>query len=905
MTEEYVPDEQPFESRGMIENVGVVLTNLSYLEPDQVMAYDRDPWSTQQREDMLVNWGHVPPDVRAWTYYTIELTRAGGNEFLSDVELILAAFAPKDDGAWSAAQDDPQMPQYFYNQEVRSRGDAAAKGRVLMGELDMEGEAHWERVVADTTGGFAKYFSPIIDFANDHGGGMNVNPRSRLAAGRNLIDGTTYQDMGRIPTFHDGFDEFNDKLDSTRKAFAAIVGVAFTVKYAIATAPVLLQRGGEFATRFGATPTGQSLMRFGQYSNNTFRQAMPQVLQNHAGMNALRYASYRTGIPIDQLAMRAAQSDHFFIRMSTTRTGRAALAATGLIVGTLTADTLNQVFNGAKFDEIQEEQAEINEERERLELEDEKAKIEEEGTSLGELFDASIAQDIALPLSESEDKATEGFIALQADIDMEAKAANDANWLSKLLRAVVNGSTPAIITPGGTPNTQLGGSADDRFLDPDERAKLESERPDDDTYGNFGHGSLENDALVDSVAAGEMPISDSDVWLTDLQRRTNLVVEEVGGQWLPDDLSDEAKRQVLDEIDAKGQWTVENIVDPSTGDRRTIVLPQEWTDKEFWLRVGEVAIEEQDPMLRVSEDYRAYRWKANPAYSLSLRDREHITKVAFTPLGSSYLPAWRKEDGSTGTAGDLWLRDGFVEPQYRESHIEDLMASMSPQQVFKFQAMAREAGFYEGSYGRFGSARFPGHVTAEDQQIIAIVMGQANVGDAHIGTTFWQVLDHWAEVGKEQKDLQTDKATGLKKAPFAVPAQLRHIPGVKTIAEETKARFEREMGRQARPDELRDMAANLTGYHETSNREQIALYLAAYNGDNQGLLTGGQLQRIEDPGAATTFDIKDKWANEIDLNKRRETNADSFSRMLNATLGGRAAIGSASAAGNVNTIGRR
>jgi hypothetical protein len=40
------------------------------------------------------------------------------------------------------------------------------------------------------------------------------------------------------------------------------------------------------------------------------------------------------------------------------------------------------------------------------------------------------------------------------------------------------------------------------------------------------------------------------------------------------------------------------------------------------------------------------------------------------------------------------------------------------------------------------------------------------------------------------------------------------------------------------------------------------------------------------------------------LNERREANSDSFSRMLNATMGGRSSIGGASAAGNVQTIGR-
>jgi len=65
------------------------------------------------------------------------------------------------------------------------------------------------------------------------------------------------------------------------------------------------------------------------------------------------------------------------------------------------------------------------------------------------------------------------------------------------------------------------------------------------------------------------------------------------------------------------------------------------------------------------------------------------------------------------------------------------------------------------------------------------------------------------------------------------------------------------------------------------------------------------MQKIEEPGAAASFDISDKWANEIDLNKRREANSDSFKRMLSATMGNRPSVGNLTAAGGVQTIGRQ
>jgi len=139
---------------------------------------------------------------------------------------------------------------------------------------------------------------------------------------------------------------------------------------------------------------------------------------------------------------------------------------------------------------------------------------------------------------------------------------------------------------------------------------------------------------------------------------------------------------------------------------------------------------------------------------------------------------------------------------------------------------------------------------------------------------------------------------------FSIPASLREIPGDKTLAQEAKDRFSRVLGREVLDDELTGLVGELKGYYEDSTQEKIALSLAAFNGDNQGLLTGAQLQQIEDPGAATSYDIEEKWSSEIDLNNRRESNADSFSRILNATMGGQVSVANRTAAGGVSQIAR-
>lgn len=315
--------------------------------------------------------------------------------------------------------------------------------------------------------------------------------------------------------------------------------------------------------------------------------------------------------------------------------------------------------------------------------------------------------------------------------------------------------------------------------------------------------------------------------------------------------------------------------------------------------------------IRASEEIARLR---GPDYELAKTGVEGTYRTGFRdPLetfGADSAP--RPSPGQmdrfeAGFVGRMQGLPGFEEesrevaPQYRESDVWDQMANMSPSQIFRFQGLMRTAGAYQSNV-----VPIPGQFTQTEQALIGSVMWEANVN----GTNFWNAADNRAKAGlqrdKEERENRAPASSPSKapRAPFSVPAQLRSIPGEKTVAEEVKARFERKLGRQATAEELSGIAEELTGYHITSNQEQIALYLAAYEGDNQGLLTGADMQRIEDPGAATSFDIADKWANEIDLNKRRETNSQSFSRMLSATMGNRPSVGNLTPAGGVTEIGR-
>jgi hypothetical protein len=117
--------------------------------------------------------------------------------------------------------------------------------------------------------------------------------------------------------------------------------------------------------------------------------------------------------------------------------------------------------------------------------------------------------------------------------------------------------------------------------------------------------------------------------------------------------------------------------------------------------------------------------------------------------------------------------------------------------------------------------------------------------------------------------------------------------------------FEDRIGRKPRQSELDAIAGDLSGYYEVAQEGRIALHRTAWEERNQDRLTTGELKAIEQPGAATYTDIENKWANEIDLNARREDNKDSMSRILRATMGGRpAGIGGVTPALGVTQITR-
>ena len=910
-------------------------------------SYDRELITMQDREDFLDFWGYTPPIQRAWAYFAMSAKFYEAPESMTDHELLLVAFAPNDEFALRALELDPQFDLAIYRDTVYNYGNAEELADRMMERYPEKliPESDFARDASSFASTLARRLGigAATEFISDHTGATNIDPRQSQASRRNIVEGAAFQDLGRIPSMRDGFDDFIENIDAFEKGVGGVIVAALALRFGWqavvpAGAPVR-QKAAEWWNALQGSTAVVNSQQFGRTADSWVGSRIPSNQINQPGMQMMQWVSYQTGRPIDAIAYNMYNRGPLMDRGANAlmRPGtRNAARVLGLIFGHQTYQVYRQLNYGDEFDADQRDliaRRQADEELTREDIEGLKvidARVQElgleqqieRGATLGEVFDRNkeIEDDIepqveyegdigslfdsmwvspngeALSLSEQETQIGSFFDGLQQDTDEQAQAANDTNWL----RNQWVGAGPGVYALGGAERASLSSIL---FQTPPtlDGADAEPTQP-PETYGQWSADDILTEKQredLEQVGAGTVSVTSFEEHRTARQEATQAVMDQIeGAEWFPDDLSPDEEEDLYTELDAGGYSISPAVTDPVSDAPRQIIIPPGVTLTEFWEGV-EFEISNKgsdDPYIGVSEDYRSYRWTPNlrSTPNMDIYEREFLSQAQPGIAESPYM------------RNLLWDMDGYNEPQFRHSAIEDMMASMGPSQVFKFQELARDAGFYDSTGGRFaGGPGFAGHLTFRDEQIIETVMRQVNIGDDYINRTFWSTLEHWATQGKAAKKLQdANQKDPFGRLPFSVPAHLRHIPGDKTVAQETKARFRDKMGRDPRPDELKGIAAELTGYHETSNREQMALYLAAYNGDNGGLLTGADLKKIEEPGAATSFDIEDKWANEIDLNKRRESNSQSFGRMLNATLGGRSQIGQASAAGSVTQIGR-
>ena len=108
---------------------------------------------------------------------------------------------------------------------------------------------------------------------------------------------------------------------------------------------------------------------------------------------------------------------------------------------------------------------------------------------------------------------------------------------------------------------------------------------------------------------------------------------------------------------------------------------------------------------------------------------------------------------------------------------------------------------------------------------------------------------------------------------------------MREISTSVKEDFTIKLGRAPTETELASLSDNLQGYHRTSQQQQIDLAYAQWGSEGDNPDDFDITEGIQNPGLVSQYDIENKWANEINLNERQETNARSFNRIMSATGG--------------------
>lgn len=831
--------------------------------------FDREAYETNEIEYLLDTWTAFPPEFRADMYsgWKVQVDEIG-SEDLQDFEIVLMSFQTRDSKAEDAVKDgltvfglDWYQDNVMFNSMTtpRSLAEAASNLPVWSHQANLSPEEIERTTRLTAQGGMTYEPNPS----------QNTKDKVDKWFGRGTI-----------------------ALAAVLAAAAGVGAAAAspTVATALATAAPVAATAGR-----GVRSAGQwGVRQFSTLSqaNMDVRIGTNMAVNRVPGMIQFRdfwsMVGARTNLGVSDLIVRTAER----VPYAGPALGRVASAATSKRI----LMSLSMLGYGVKRSFFDTEEVEAN--KALLDTENEIKDAQQQAA----LETAEITGERPEALPEMSSFMLQGVgplaDALVAEIDAIDQAVNVAAVRTEeaaLAEQVVNArqtqaARDEALRPGADVS-EVGGVAPGGLIPPGESdAAVLADQLRDIQLGVLSFGDVTG---VDSMDEGISEMAFAAI---------------PGARWLEEGESEE-------ELAAEGFIVHTDVSSLSSGDVRRIVLPvtptgdpgaviasydsaRAWVQNDFEEQQRLLPGVDPDPYIGVPEDYRAQLYSPiNRRYAGGALDTASFTR----PEGQDFRPVpgqpLTSESFSRPQQDIDFEESRSVGAQYRESDVYDQMAIMSPSQVFRFQGMMRDSGMYPND-----QVPIPGQFTPSDMNLIKEVMWISNVN----GRSFWYSADRMAKEGikrsKAEKTVTTRSAA--PRAPFSVPAHLRAIPGEKTVAEDVKARFTRKLGREATSEELQGIANELTGYHTTSNKEQIALYLAAYNGDNQGLLTGAEMQRIEDPGAATSFDIGEKWVNEIDLNKRRETNSESFSRILSATMGNRPSVGNLTPAGGVTQIGR-
>jgi len=928
-------------------------------------ANDRRPIS---KDDLAATLNYIgqtfQPIDRANYYATLgEIMNTGGTGALFDIELAILAWAPNDHLATEAVEYAAHYPEdnrfafnpATYDLYVSFGGSANAARQYILEKNNWAQPGGWKGVADDAwgaAGAVAQFYKPGVipgmGAPNNEGSSL-FRPDSRL---QGLLIPTQQVRRSNVSGMRTGWDDkriLAENTVSVVETMGVIFAGALTTKAAITAVPKVVKFVGSkpWAASIAASPSFQRVKRF-------FNAINPGADVERRRFSPVRLASiiqYRTGQTAESVFNAAARRGlPEAPKWAPSVAGNMALIGGSVMFGEIglgaygyfAADEYDITYLEKQIEQLERSDGETTDaEAEEIRIlqvqigdiragvltpnQEQQARLEAAQLAHGPYlheFDADYGIDDLLSGKKPFDKSQmqQASFSVMSDSPFAAEIKKLMDLSDSLTTIGKDRVDRANDFEANAIRAQTDWGDDvpeeDQPVDPDEAPPSTTttvpESSTTTTTPNTGALSGPSDdqylfefqvgAAVASILDGGDPYEDDpDLWgeyQTGLERKMSQIMDELGLTYFdPDGLTIEEMNEADNFTDLYG-WTLYDDPSAPKTDPRHILLPPEIKAAAFveymndWVDFEE----EEDLLIRVPEGYSARTFereiKAPGGGTITGTDSR------FGGMDDFEARFIEKAQGFSGTD----VEGAGVEATYRESDTLDFINAMSFTKVMEFQELAGRAGFY----GTSGQPLTRGYMTAEDQQHVVTVLGQANVD----GQEFWQMLRNMAQnpgrYGRGPLDpYSPPKAPAMPaRLPYSVPLSLRSIPGPKTIAEQAQATFEEKMGRQARPDELASIGSQLSGSYTQRNQQLIALDMARYDGDNGGLITGAQFKAIEDPQSAAMFDISSKWKDEINLNERREANSTTFQRMLNATMGNRASIGNMTAAENVQQTGR-
>jgi hypothetical protein len=845
-------------------------------------SYDREQMTNDGARDVLEWMGTLSPVLRAnaYAFMSMQLTTAG-TESMTDVEPFLLGWAPQDHDATRAVENKDEGIEAnvgWYNEYVSYHGSQEDARDAIM-EAD-----GWQE--PGLGGRMLRFGGDLLNlgFIAQEGEG-NPQGMATLTGRKVGADDSRIADLLDMSLIHSRQDIANMRTGGD-KVFVAGYMTGETILEVLVVGKILgsgwraIKSGSKIGNavinnsviqKILASEKTAKISRFfrgiGQEAKFADRVTVSQNLGKNTFTQNMALLSYRSGVPAAQVLERQAlrQFGGVFGSGLNFYGKRAAQVAGTWMVFSDAGDIISGATMAEQYDATWADRRAKN-----LVRDEGLSESEAEAQAFQEM-EYNAAQAVFAPPSIEYDSEKEPE-TIGGDVTGDSTA---TTMLSNLLTEVEN------LTADTAAKVQKANEYEAKIA----YAEMSGRSAFTDKYGEAPPPKADPTA-VDAILAGDADPTDYEEFLTASELIIVGVMEELGLEFYdPDTMNIEEINEAGGYEGVEGWSLTEDITAPKSAPREILLPPnisapqfgayvEQWNDSEI-----------EDPLIRVPEGYSAI------TFAPTIHGRTYGYLDDQSGAEAAFIAGMKRTEVK-------YQRTGEVPATFRESMVLNQINQMSWSQVTKFQDLAAKAGFYGTSHEPFTK----GWMTEQDQEAVSIIMGQANVD----GETFWEMAEHMAAAPGKYREVveEADAGATYVKEPYSIPLSLRSIPGPKTIAEDVKARFAAKLGREPLQSELDAVATDLTGGHSKQNQELIALDMARYAGDNQGLITGAQFEAVENPGAAASFDIGEKWEDEINLNERREANSDSFSRMLNATMGGRSSIGGASAAGNVQTIGR-